>query len=313
LIAPLTLAKDLFVADKILDCSIGVMAFNEEANIGFLLESLLHQRFSTCRILEIAVVASGCTDNTIPIVESIARDNKSIELIVQERREGKASAINLFLSKARGDIVVIESGDTIPENDTIENLLCPFQDPKVGMTGAHPIPVNSNDTFMGFTVNLFWHLHHELALKNPKMGELIAFRNIVHEMPKDTAVDEASIESIITKAGYRTYYAADAIVQNKGPETISDFLKQRRRITVGHKKLQMTSDYVVSTMKIKNLFGLFSQIIKDTFWSPKNLFWTCGAVSLEIFGRILGYYDFFVRKSNPFAWDIAKSTKNLKK
>jgi len=32
---------------------------------------------------------------------------------------------------------------------------------------------------------------------------------------------------------------------------------------------------------------------------------------LEAFCRLLGSFDFYVKKKNPFAWDIARSTKNL--
>ena len=297
---------------KKLKCCVGVMAFNEESNIKHILESLSKQRFSTCEISEIVVVASGCTDNTEKIVGSIARSNNMINLVVQEEREGKASAINLFLSKAKGDVVVIESGDTIPDENAIENLVHPFHDPEVGMTGAHPIPVNSEDTFMGYTVNLFWRLHHEMAMSQPKLGELIAFRNIVREIPENTAVDEASIEAIITDAGYRIHYAKDAIVRNKGPETIRDFLKQRRRIMVGHKHLQKTHDYTVSSMKISNLVRLFSCVVRITSWNFRKVVWTCGAIFLEAFGRFLGDFDYYIKKKNPYAWDIAQSTKSLK-
>jgi len=55
-----------------LRCSVGVTAYNEEANIGRLLDALLNQHLHDVEISEIIVVASGCTDNTIPIVESIA-------------------------------------------------------------------------------------------------------------------------------------------------------------------------------------------------------------------------------------------------
>ena len=72
-----------------LSCCIGIMAFNEEANIKFLLESLLKQRLSSCKINEIVVVASGCTDKTEKIVESVANTNNLVRLAVQERREGK--------------------------------------------------------------------------------------------------------------------------------------------------------------------------------------------------------------------------------
>ena len=146
------------------------------------------------------------------------------------------------------------------------------------------------------------------------MGELIAFRNIVCEIPKDTAVDEASIEAIVTDAGYRIEYAGDAIVHNKGPETIGDFLKQRRRIMIGHKHLQHTKGYVVSSMKLGNIFRVLRKLLRVMpEKGVKAFFWTMGAIFLEFLGRLLGDYDYYIKKQNPFAWDIAKSTKNLKK
>lgn len=44
--------------------SVGIMAYNEEANIGRLLGSVLGQRFTHGYLKEIIVVASGCTDRT---------------------------------------------------------------------------------------------------------------------------------------------------------------------------------------------------------------------------------------------------------
>jgi cellulose synthase/poly-beta-1,6-N-acetylglucosamine synthase-like glycosyltransferase len=289
------------------------MAFNEEFNIRNILEALIDQELKTIDIQEIVVVASGCTDNTPNIVESFARTHSKIKLIVQGQREGKASAINAFLSQAKGELVVVESGDTIPEKNAIERLLLPFQDSEVGMTGAHPVPVNPDKTFMGYTVNLFWRMHHEMALKHPKLGELIAFRNIVREIPSDTAVDEASLESVITRSGYRIHYVPDAVVFNKGAENIRDYLKQRRRIMVGHKHLQKTKGYRVSTMDFRNLLSLSHNLFATMRWNPKTVLWTTGAVCLELLGRFLGDFDYYVKKENPFAWDIAESTKNLKK
>jgi cellulose synthase/poly-beta-1,6-N-acetylglucosamine synthase-like glycosyltransferase len=298
--------------ERKLTCCVGVIAFNEEKNIRFILEALAKQRLQNCEISEIVVVSSGCKDETENIVASLARSNPMIRLIAQQEREGKASAINLFLAEAKGDVVVVESGDTIPDERAIENLVRPFVDPQVGMTGAHPIPINSKETFMGYMVNLFWRLHHEMALEHPKLGELVAFRNIIREIPKNTAVDEASIEAIITEAGYRIHYAKEAIVHNKGPETVRDFLKQRRRIMVGHKHLQVTHGYTVSTMKFRNLVRLFWRLVKGTNWNFRKALWTSAAIFLEGYGRFLGDYDYYIKKKNPYAWDIAQSTKTLK-
>jgi len=289
--------------------SVGIMAYNEEANIGRLLQAVMDQRLAETELREIFVVASGCTDNTEQIVQEFIGKDSRIELIVQRQREGKASAINLFLERASGEILILESGDTLPDKDTFERLVMPFKNSRIGMTGAHPTPVNGRDAFIGYSVNLMWSLHHKIALMTPKLGELVAFRNIVKRIPSDTAVDEASIEAIVRKAGYDLCYVQDAIVHNKGPENVKDFIKQRRRIAAGHKHLMCAEKYEVSTFDPKKILKI---LIQGHSWSLKDTMWTVGAICLEIVGRMLGYYDFYIKKKNPFIWDIASSTKNLK-
>jgi biofilm PGA synthesis N-glycosyltransferase PgaC len=70
-------------------CSVGVTAYNEQANIGKLLQALLDQELDRVGITEIVVVASACTDDTIPIVQSFVQRDPRVRLIVQEKREGK--------------------------------------------------------------------------------------------------------------------------------------------------------------------------------------------------------------------------------
>ena len=70
-------------------CSIGIMAYNEEANIGRTLDAVVSQRTATATLTEIVVVASGCTDSTEPIVHDWAKRDQRIRLMVQPRREGK--------------------------------------------------------------------------------------------------------------------------------------------------------------------------------------------------------------------------------
>lgn len=291
-----------------MNISVGIMAYNEEANIGRLLKAVMAQEVKDGSVNEIFVVSSGSRDRTDAIVREFEIMDSRIKLIIQEKREGKASAINLFLEKANGDIIILESGDTLPVEGTFQSMVEPFNDLSVGMTGAHSVPVNSKDTFVGYVVNLMWSLHHRIALESPKLGELVAFRNIVRSIPNDTAVDEASIEAIIIGASYRLHYAGDAVVRNKGPENIRDFIKQRRRIAAGHKHLAMETMHEVSTSSpLKILRFLF----KGHSCNPREIIWTAGAIGLEAIGRLLGCYDFYVKKINPFVWDIAESTKRL--
>ncbi len=76
-----------------LTCSIGIMAYNEEANIGRLLKAVLSQKLKTVAITEIVVVASGCTDSTEAIVRDWTKRDPRIRLLSQEKRLGKAGAM----------------------------------------------------------------------------------------------------------------------------------------------------------------------------------------------------------------------------
>ncbi|OGI27072.1 MAG: hypothetical protein A2359_01665 [Candidatus Moranbacteria bacterium RIFOXYB1_FULL_43_19] len=290
-----------------LKCSVGVMAHNEEKNIARLLEALLGQELLGVEISEIIVVASGCTDRTKKIACEVAEKNPKIKVLVQEKREGKASAVNLWLKKAAADIMVMESADTIPEKDTIEKIVIPFENPEIGMAGARPVPTNDPKTFMGFATHLLWNLHHHISLKNPKMGELVAFRKVISEIPVDTAVDEAEIEAAVKKNGYGIKYVPDAVVQNRGPENISDFLKQRRRIQAGHLALKKKG-HSVSTSNGGKIFLL---LLRNMDWDLRSLVFTPLVVLLEAWGRFLGWYDWRIKRKKHHIWEIAKSTKKL--
>ena len=239
-----------------LACSIGIMAYNEEANISQLLDALVSQHLSQVVLSEIVVVASGCTDRTQAIVYQWATRDSRIRLLVQPRREGKASAINHFLMQARERIVVLCSADLLPAGTAIEQLVAPFVDPEIGMTGGRPVPVNDPKTFMGFAAHTLWDLHHRVNLASFKAGEMIAFRKIFQRIPYDTVVDEASLEPVIRGQGYAVRYVPAAVVHNKGPDTIKDFLTQRRRIYSGHLAVRHALGYTVSTMSSGRSCGL---------------------------------------------------------
>jgi cellulose synthase/poly-beta-1,6-N-acetylglucosamine synthase-like glycosyltransferase len=284
------------------------MAHNEEANIGGLLHRLLEQELTTVAMTEIIVVASGCTDRTEEIVREWAVRDGRIKLLSQATREGKASGVNLFLREASEEVVVLSSADLLPDHSTIQKLVEPLADPDVGMTSGRPVPVNDRDTFMGFAAHLLWNLHHEIAQRHFKAGEMTAFRLIFQRIPYDSAVDEASVEPVIKGQGYKTAYVPDATVYNKGPETVADFLRQRRRIYAGHLAVRNDLGYVVSTM---NSWRILAALLRCLDWRPKQLLWTIGAVALEVYGRWLGWRDFRTRRQQHVVWDIAKTTKRL--
>jgi len=291
-----------------LRCSVGITAYNEEANIGKLLAAMLAQKLDQVAITEIIVVASGCTDNTVSIIQQYAAQDPRIKLIVQEKREGKTSAINQFLQAAQEDICVLQSGDTLPRYDSIENLVKPFENPNVGMTGAQKIPVNVPEHIIGYMSHLRLRLEHQLCLEIPRLGELIAFRKVFNQLPPDVAMDEAFVEALVIRRGLQVVYAPDAVVYNMGPETLGEFILQRRRNYAGHLHLVHKYGYRVSSLET----GRVLRIAADEVGKALRLIWTLFVLALvEAFARLLGTYDYYVRGRKHVVWDMAWSTKRV--
>lgn len=290
-----------------LRCTVGVLAYNEEHNIQAILRALLNQRLRTSAILEIIVVASGCTDRTVELAGAIAATQPLIRVEVQAQRGGKAAAINRLIELARGDVIVLAGADTLPDPLALEHLLRPFANAEVGMTGARIVPLNDPRSFLGFAVQLLWQVHHRMALRWPKLGELVAFRNVIPAIPVESATDEVALEALITARGYRLAYAPDAIVFNRGPQTLADFIMQRRRIYTGHLAVALKQGYVAASMPLSHLWTLVREsLVRDHYW----MLWLLGAMLLECWARTLGSLD-FSRQHSPHIWRRVDSTKQV--
>lgn len=288
--------------------SIGVMAHNEERNIGRLLRSLLAQKLHHVSISEIIVVSSGSSDRTNDIVKEVAKKDTRIRLLNEQMRKGKSSAVNLFLQKAKKQIVIIMSADLLLEKGTLEQLVLPLRDKKIGLTGCHPVPINDPHTFLGFAARILWGLHHKISLQQPKMGEMIAFRKVFKRIPSLSAVDEANIEPLIRGQGYTSLYVPNAIVYNKGPETIKEFIARRRHVYAGHLATKKEYSYEVATMSGFRIFWLLLQSMQPSW---RYLLWTPFVILLEIYSRILGYLDYTFKLKSHTIWEMTPSTKKL--
>lgn len=289
-----------------LHCSVGVTAYNEEENIGHLLEALLDQHLHQVVIDEIIVVASACTDQTVPIIRNYMARDPRVKLIEQEHREGKTSAINLFLAHAQSDICVLESGDTIPHEYAVEHLVRMFADPTVGMVGAQKMAVNTPDHIVGLLSHLRLRMEHELCLEIPRLGEMIAFRKVFETIPTDIAMDEAFVEAIVVRQGMTVKYAPDAVVYNVGPTTIGDFIRQRRRNHAGHLYLKHKYGYAVSSIQNRRV----GRIAIKELWGVVRLVWVLFLLAvIEGWSRVLGWYDFAVRRDRHVIWNMAWTQK----
>lgn len=113
-------------------CSIVVRAFNEQDHIARLFTGISQQNL---RDFEVILVDSGSTDATIAIA-SAADWHFPVKVVrIEPDKFSFGRSLNLGISQARGDIVVIASAHVYPVYpDWLKQLVSPFDDPQVGLT-----------------------------------------------------------------------------------------------------------------------------------------------------------------------------------
>ena len=289
--------------------SVCICAYNEANNIEKAIRSLYEQKIGDFELRKAYVVSSASTDDTDKIVTRLMEEYATLELIIQKSREGKNSAINAMLEKADTDIVVLFNADNVfKDSGCLLPLLAPFDDPKTGIVGGHPVPTNDISTFIGFASHMIWEMHHNISLKVPKIGELIAFRNIGIKPTIGKQSDEDILKMELEKIGYLSVYAPEAVVLNRGPDTIKDFLKQRIRVNIGEQYMKKDYNFKIPTWDKKLVFYSTIDSIKSLGFHPLKLIF---AMSLEFYCRAKAKRHVSKQKDDIVAWDMVESTKKL--
>lgn len=288
---------------KRISVSVGIFCHNEEDNIARALESVLNSKTEVADIKEIVVVSSGSFDKTNRIVRSFMRKDKRIKLIDEAQRSGKSSAINAFIHAVTGQVLISLSGDLRVKNDAIEEIVLPFLNSSIGMVGGHPMPMNCRFSEVGREMSLLWELHHRISLKKPKCGEMVAFRNVIRQIPIDSAVDEANLEVLLRMIGFVVSYAPRAVIYNKVPATLKEVIMQRRRVFAGHLWLSERYNYQVSTMQEASLIQTILDYLDER---PRDFVIMLRLLAIEFVSRSLGWFDYAVLKRNPYIWNMVK-------
>ena len=292
---------------------VGIPCVNEAQNIGGLLKQL-ETVASDEHVDEICVISSGSTDGTNDIVMDFSKRHSRIKFIVEEERRGKTSAWNRLIRRAEeigATIMVYLGGDNLPEDGAIHSLLLHFQDPKVGIVGGRPLPVNDpNRGFFGWYAHEFWNIHDIVNRKvAPKIsGELMAFRvGVVREMPPAVVNDDFYLEECFRLNGYSCRYECNAVVHCRGPETIRDLVKQRRRVYAGHYQAKFFFGRKPSTARLSSMKYVFEAMPCKGIRGYAYLMF---AILLQLLAYAVSKLD-FIRCHIPYRWDLVESTKKL--
>ena len=217
-------------------CSLLIRCYNEEEHIEKLLRGILEQTESD---LEIVVVDSGSTDNTVAIASSYPV--KIISIKPEEFSFGRA--LNIGCKEAQGEFIVIASAHVYPVyRDWLEHLLAPFSDPKVALTYGKQ-QGNEYTKYSEHQVFAKWFPEQsDFNQPHPFCNNANAAirRSLWETLPYDeslTGLEDLDWAKRAQKLEYKIAYVADAPIVHVHQETPARIYNRYRREALALKRI----------------------------------------------------------------------------
>lgn len=236
--------------------------------------------------------------------------------IINDKKEGKASAINLAIKNIKEDVIIFTDGDVYIKKGSISYITKIFQNKKVGGVTGKVISLNSKDDILGywshFLVECANTLRKDLQKKNKYFemtGYLMAARkNLIDEIPKEALSEDGYISQCVHSKGYNIVYEEKAVVYVKYPTNFKDWIIQKRRSAGGY-----TQNFI-DKEKSNRSFGKETRNgFKNFFKYPKTIkerYYLILLFLSRIYLWMVIFRDIKIKKL-PFAkiWKDVKSTK----
>ncbi len=275
-----------------MNCSIVIRAYNEEKHIGRLLEGIRQQ---TIKDVEIILVDSGSTDDTISVTESFGA--RIMRIPSAEFTFGRS--LNFGIQEATRELIVIASAHIYPVYpDWLGSLLKPFENENVALTyGKQRGPETAYFSEQ--------QIYHQWYPDVSKRRQATAFCNnanaairksLWQQNPYDetlTGLEDLAWGKWAKEQGYDIAYVAEAEIVHVHNETPDGVFNRYRREAMAFKKIYpeahfSTYDFVrLTTMNI--LSDLWHAARDGRLW--KNISSISQFRFMQFHGTRLGYRE----------------------
>ena len=226
--------------------SVLIPAWNEEVGILKTIKSVLDTQYPQ---LQIVVINDGSTDGTHEKVtrfmaEQKFKKNSGTRLnYIKLPNGGKANAMNSALMKADGEIIITIDADSIMDPGAINNFVKCFIQQDVGAVAGKVVVGNRRkaiewlqeaEYLYGFFFKRADSLFNSVYIIG---GAAAAYRrDVLQEVgcfDHEIITEDIEMSTRILKCGYKTRYAADAVVYTECPSDVKGLCNQRLRWKYG--------------------------------------------------------------------------------
>lgn len=225
--------------------------------------------------LKIIVVSDGSTDNSDQVLNTYA----DITWVRQNRRMGKAAALNRAMSLVDTPFVIFSDANTYLNKDSVRNLVAHFRDKKIGaVAGEKKVLHNS-----GVGTAEGWYWRYESYMKKADAafytvvgatGELFAMRTSLYKhIPEWIILDDLYLSLKICLQNYSIAYEPAAYATEAPSTSLADEKRRKRRISAGAFQL-------LSLIPLSKTFNI--PILGFQFLSRRYLRWVFSPVIVPL-------------------------------
>ena len=286
-----------------MNCSLVIRAYNEARHLPRLLAGVTQQ---TLKDVEIILVDSGSTDETVKIAESYGA--KIVHLQPQEFTFGRS--LNLGLQAATRELVAIASAHVYPVYpDWLERLLEPLADPAVALTygkqrGGETTKYSEHQIFARWFPEKSEPLPAQPFCNNANAA---VRRSAWEKHPYDetvTGLEDLAWAVWAQSQGYGICYVAEAEIIHLHNETPKGVFNRYRREAMAFKRifpeahfnfydfLRMTASNLANDAFHAAREGVLLKVLAEIGWFRFNQFW----------GTYQGY-----RQSAEWTWNLRQT------
>lgn len=198
-------------------------------------------------------VTDGSDDGT----QDLLAKYSNIQVLHNPERAGKINAMHRGMKIIKTPIVVFCDANTMLSQNSINEIVTAFNNPKVGcVAGEKRIFNKSVDSAAGSGEGLYWKYESFLKKMDSEFyttvgaaGELFAIRTeLFNEVEKDTLLDDFMMSMRIAINGHIIKYVPNAYAYESSSANVKEELKRKIRIAAGA---------VQSTFRLKQALNPF--------------------------------------------------------
>ena len=216
--------------------TIGIPAYNEEQNIGHLLDCLINQDKANFQLDKIIVSSDNSNDDTVKISKKYKHGK--VKVIDNKVRLGQAGRQNQIISQTSSDILVLLNSDILIEGDDyIWKLIQPIVENGADLTSSN-LKAMPPKSFVGKMLNITLDLRNSIYEKH-KSGQNIytchgAARSFSRKFYKKFVFESSTAEDAFSylfciSSGHKYQYVSSAVAYIRWPETLKDHYNQSLR------------------------------------------------------------------------------------